>query len=360
MRHLNLFAFSLIFSTSGYGLTINMTIEGEDIRVDNVSLQQAITENIFYYIPTSGETYAGLKPTKKWVPTKEKTGGYITFTNGSNQQVDVPMSTVGDEFVWEGEGFSHDTSDIPNIGYEKCHTSQIPSGVLVQNFASSYWCTSPYSLVSLKETIPFYEVRPQLVIRKSQTLAAFKGKPEGVYIGSIEFPVAYFSYDDSVQVFRKQTLPPMIVTFQIDYIPEAFTSLVVTSENDGKMPPEYGSGTVKGETRFNIETIGYFNTGIKMKFDTSKDYSLTHESQTDKKIPYYVHCDTCEDKVIVGDNGKVTTSVLNNAGVVLAPVGSDNTRINYNLTVGYSDKTVNEVVTGGYSDSFVVIFGLDF
>lgn len=357
MRHLNLFALSLIFSASGYGLTINMTIEGEDLRIDNASVQ-AIS-GYLNYTPALGETYAGLKSTKKWVPIQIKTGSYITFTNGTTQVVDVPISTTGTEFVWEGEGFSLDTSDTTNLGYYSCPTSQIPSGISLDNSTSGD-CRSPYPLVSLKETIPFYEVRPMLLIRTFALLAAFKGKPEGVYIGSMELPITYFDYDDSLSLFTEQTLPPIIVTFQVDYIPETFTSLVVTSENDGKMPPEYGSGTVKGETRFNIETLGYFNTGIKMKFDTSKDYSLTHESQTDKKIPYYVHCDTCEDKVIVGDNGKVTTSVLNNAGVVLAPVGSDNTRINYNLTVGYSDKTVNEVVTGGYSDSFVVIFGLDF
>ncbi|EKQ3523506.1 hypothetical protein P4455_001131 [Vibrio parahaemolyticus] len=359
MRHLNLFAFSLIFSASGYGLTINMTIEGEDIRVDNAKLHFA-SEGFLFYIPTLGETYAGLKSTKKWIPMMIKEGGFITFTNGTTQVVDVPISTTGTEFVWEGGGFSPDTSDTPHLGHLICNTLQIPSGIYVDNNVHSNRCSSSYPLVSLKETIPFYEVRPELLIRKPEFLAAFKGKPEGVYISSMEIPVEYYDYDDSVSLFTLQTLPPIIVTFQLDYIPEAFTSLVVTSENDGKIPPEYGSGTVKGETRFNIETLGYFNTGIKMKFDTSKDYSLTHESQTDKKIPYYVHCDTCEYKVIVGDNGKVNTFVLNNAGVVLAPVGSDNTRINYNLTVGYSDKTVNEVVTGGYSDSFVVIFGLDF
>ncbi|EPW6947099.1 hypothetical protein ACWOYR_004602 [Vibrio parahaemolyticus] len=335
-----------------------MTIEGEDIRVDNARLDWA-SEEYLNYVSTLGETYAGLKSTKKWIPMLKKEGGFITFTNGTTQ-VDVPMSVAGTEFVWEGGGFSLDTSDTSYHGHLICDTSQIPSGIFLVGKAASDRCSSSYPLVSLKETIPFYEVRPMLSIRKFQFLAAFKGKPEGVYISSMEIPVEYYDYDDSVSLFTLQTLPPIIVTFQLDYIPEAFTSLVVTSENDGKIPPEYGSGTVKGETRFNIETLGYFNTGIKMKFDTSKDYSLTHESQTDKKIPYYVHCDTCEYKVIVGDNGKVTTSVLNNAGVVLAPVGSDNTRINYNLTVGYSDKTVNEVVTGGYSDSFVVIFGLDF
>ncbi|MEZ9417166.1 hypothetical protein AB4189_23880, partial [Vibrio sp. 10N.286.49.E1] len=169
----------------------------------------------------------------------------------------------------------------------------------------------------------------------------------------------YATKPNNMSVFTYRNLS-INLTFQVNYLPEAFTSLVVTPENGGVMPPQYGSGTVKGKTRFNIETLGYFNTGIKMKFDTSKDYSLTHDSQPDEKIPYYVHCDTCEDKVIIGDNGKATTAVLNNAGVVLAPVGSDKTRISYNLTVGYSDKSVNEVVTGGYSDSFVVIFGLDF
>ncbi|MDN4697061.1 hypothetical protein QYZ44_26635 [Vibrio parahaemolyticus] len=243
MRHLNLFAFSLIFSASGYGLTINMTIEGEDIRVDNAKLYWA-SESYLQYILTSGETYAGLKSTKKWIPMMIKKGDFITFTNGTTQ-VDVPISTTGTEFVWEGGGFSPDTSDTSHLGYLICDTSQIPSGIFVNNNVSSSRCSSAYPLVSLKETIPFYEVRPELLIRKSKMLAAFKGKPEGVYISSMEIPVEYYDYDDSVSLFALQTLPPIIVTFQLDYIPEAFTSLVVTSENDGKIPPEYGSGTVK-------------------------------------------------------------------------------------------------------------------
>lgn len=353
MRHLILFALSLVFSASSYALTVNVTVKGEDIRYENARSYAGS-----FYLTTASEIYSGLEPTKKWIPAVEKGSKLVTLTNGTSQ-AEVTVGIYGLEFDWGGLNSSIDTSDSSHgSGLEKgrCNPEQTSSGVLLSNSAANYTCISNYPVVSAKENIPFYFVRP--MFRLPDLLTALKGKPEGVYVGSLKVPVRYYFYN-SMSIFTYRNLS-LNLTFQVNYLPEVFTSLVVTPENGGVMPPQYGSGTVKGETRFNIETLGYFNTGIKMKFDTSKDYSLTHDSQTEKEIPYYVHCDTCEDKVIVGDNGKVTTSVLNNAGVVLAPVGSDKTRINYNLTVGYSDKTVNEVATGGYSDSFVVIFGLDF
>lgn len=353
MRYLILFALSLVFSASSYALTVNVTVKGEDIRYENARSYAGS-----FYLTTASEIYSGLEPTKKWIPAVEKGSKLVTLTNGTSQ-AEVTVGIYGLEFDWGGLNSSIDTSDSSHgSGLEKgrCNPEQTASGVLLNNSAANYTCISNYPVVSAKENIPFYFVRPMFQL--PDLLTALKGKPEGIYVGSLKVPVRYYFYN-SMSIFTYRNLS-LNLTFQVNYLPEVFTSLVVTPENGGVMPPQYGSGTVKGETRFNIETLGYFNTGIKMKFDTSKDYSLTHDSQTEKEIPYYVHCDTCEDKVIVGDNGKVTTSVLNNAGVVLAPVGSDKTRINYNLTVGYSDKTVNEVVTGGYSDSFVVIFGLDF
>lgn len=353
MRHSILFVLSLIFSASSYALTVNVTVKGEDIRYENARAY----DNSFY-LTTNSEVFSGLEPTKKWIPAVETGTQSITLTNGSTQ-AEATVSFSGIEFDWGGLNSSIDTSDFSHgngLEQARCNPAQTSSGVLLSNTVASYTCISNYPVMSAKEQIPFYFIRP--MFRLPDLLTALKGKPEGIYVGSLKVPVRYYFYN-SMSIFTYRNLS-LNLTFQVDYLPEVFTSLVVTPENGGVMPPQYGSGTVKGETRFNIETLGYFNTGIKMKFDTSKDYSLTHDSQTEKKIPYYVHCDTCQDKVIVGDNGKVTTAVLNNTGVVLAPVGSEKTRINYNLTVGYSDKTVNEVITGGYSDSFVVVFGLDF
>lgn len=281
----------------------------------------------------------------------------VTLTGPSSEQTTVQVLVQGLEYDWGS--LSNSTAINDKLGLESgyCSNSTTSSMTKILNNSMSS-CISSAAIISKSgsENIPFYFVRPIFEIKK--LLEALKGKAEGVYVGSVKVPFRYYFYNSmSILTYRNLSFN---LTFQVNYLPETFTSLIVTPENGGVMSPQYGSGTVKGETRFNIETLGYFNTGIKMKFDTSKTYSLTHDTQTEKKIPYYVHCDTCEDQVIVGDNGNVTTSVLNNAGVVLAPIGSDKTRINYNLTVGYSDKTVNEVVTGGYSDSFVVIFGLDF
>lgn len=353
MKHLILFVLSLIFSASSYALTVNVTVKGEDIRYENARAYAGS-----FYLTTTSEIFSGLEPTKKWIPAVEKGTTLVTLTNGTNQ-AEVNIGIYGLEFDWGGLNSSIDTSDSSHgSGLEKgqCSPEQTSSGVLLYNTAPSYTCISSYPVVNAKENIPFYFVRPMFQL--PDLLTALKGKPEGVYVGSLNVPVRYYFYN-SMSIFTYRNLL-LNLTFQVNYLPEVFTSLVVTPENGGVMPPQYGSGTVKGETRFNIETLGYFNTGIKMKFDNSKDYSLIHTSQTEKKIPYYVHCDTCDDKVIIDEKGKMTTSVLNNAGVVLAPVGSDKTKINFNLTVGYSDKTVNEVVTGSYSDSFVVVFGLDF
>ncbi len=351
MRHLILFALSLIFSASSYALTVNVLIKGGNITYENARVDASVPG-----VTTSSEIFSNLEPTKKWMPATTKVTKDITLTgSSSNQSTTAQVIIHGLEYDWGSISNASVSNNILGLENSVCNTSVTSNLISVVN-SSQVSCISNKAIISSKDNIPFYFVRPIFEIKN--LLMAFKGKSEGIYVGSLEVPVRYYFYNSmSVLTYRELSFN---LTFQVNYLPEVFTSLVVTPENGGVMPPQYGSGTVKGETRFNIETLGYFNSGIKMKFDTSKDYSLTHDTQTEKKIPYYVHCDTCEDKVIVGDKGKVTTSVLNNAGVVLAPVGSDKTRINYNLTVGYSDKTVNEVVTGGYSDSFVVIFGLDF
>ncbi|NVJ56722.1 MAG: hypothetical protein HWE19_10230 [Vibrionaceae bacterium] len=352
MKHLILLALGFIFSASSSALTINISVKGQNVRYEN-----SRDWGSGYYVATTSEIFSSLEPTKKWIPAMQQVNKNVTLTGPSSEQTTVQVLVQGLEYDWGS--LSNSTAINDKLGLESgyCSNSTTSSMTKILNNSMSS-CISSAAIISKSgsENIPFYFVRPIFEIKK--LLEALKGKAEGVYVGSVKVPFRYYFYNSmSILTYRNLSFN---LTFQVNYLPETFTSLIVTPENGGVMSPQYGSGTVKGETRFNIETLGYFNTGIKMKFDTSKTYSLTHDTQTEKKIPYYVHCDTCEDQVIVGDNGNVTTSVLNNAGVVLAPIGSDKTRINYNLTVGYSDKTVNEVVTGGYSDSFVVIFGLDF
>ncbi|HFQ5334909.1 TPA: hypothetical protein ACGVBC_001044 [Vibrio vulnificus] len=350
MRYLTLFIIPLIFSAFSHALTVNISINGDKITYENA----VVTENSNYR-PTSSEIIPGLAPTKKWIPAASSIAKNLTFTSSSDK-AEVEVEVWGLEY----DVGSLDTTLVRNDenGLEKTRCSLNRRGTsyrIMESFTDSS-CVAIYSINNTKENIPFFFIRPLFKIKN--LTESLKGKAEGVYVASIEIPVRYYFYNSmSILTYRNLSFH---LTFQINYVPETFTSLVVTPESGGVITPQYGSGTVKGETRFNIETLGYFNTGIKMKFETSKTYVLTHESQTDKKIPYYIHCDTCLDKVIIGDDGKTTTSVLTNAGVVLVPVGSDNMKINFNLTVGYTDKTVNEVVTGEYSDSFVVIFGLDF
>ena len=350
MRHLILLALFLVYSASSSALTVNISVTGDKIKYEN-----AVTAMNSTHKPTTSEIISGLEPTKKWIPAIATTNKKLTFVSSSDQ-AEVDVEIWGLEYDVGGLNTTLDLNPEYGLEDSRCSLRRIGTSfeILEQYYNSS--CISVNSINNVTENIPFYFVRPLFKVKNLS--GALKGKPEGVYVGSLKVPFRYYFYNSmSILTYRNLSFN---LTFQVNYIPEVFTSLVVTPENGGVMPPQYGSGTVKGETRFNIETLGYFNTGIKMKFDTSKDYSLTHASQTEKKIPYYIHCDTCDDKVIVDDKGKITTSVLNNAGVVLAPVGSDKTRISYNLTVGYSDKTVNEVVTGSYSDSFVVVFGLDF
>ncbi|EJE4188637.1 hypothetical protein M3922_004444 [Vibrio parahaemolyticus] len=350
MKQLVLFVLNLVICASSSALTVNISVKGDKITYENAVLTWNST-----HTPTTSEIISGLIPTQKWIPAFASTNKKLTFASSSDKaEVDVE--------VW---GLEYDVGSLNTTlelnreyGLEDSRCSIHRRGTSFQILLSHYdtSCISVNSISNTSENIPFYFVRPLFKIRN--LAESLKGKPEGIYIANMKVPFRYYFYNSmSILTYRNIDFN---LTFQINYIPEIFTSLVVTPENGGVITPQYSSGMVKGETRFNIETLGYFNNGIKMKFDTSKDYSLIHDSQTEKKIPYYIHCDICEDKIIVGDDGKITNSVLSNSGVVLAPVGSDKTRINYNISVGYSDKTISEVVSGDYSGSFVVIFGLDF
>ncbi|WP_394126264.1 hypothetical protein [Vibrio hepatarius] len=352
MRYLILLVLSLIFSASGNALTINITVKGDKVRYENSRDRGAGS-----FVATTSEIFSSLEPTNKWIPAILKVDKDVVLIGPSSEQVNLQVLVNGLEYDWGS--LNHSTVINANLGLEADYCSQTKTSSTITITTNSLQsCIASKALVSNKNAgnIPFYFVRP--VFEVKDLLDALKGKSEGVYIGSVKVPFRYYYYNSMSILTYKNLL--LNLTFKVNYIPEVFTSLVVIPENGGVMSPQYSYGKVKGETRFNIEVLGYFNAGIKMKIDTSKGYYLNHESQMDRNIPYYVRCDICEDKIIVGDNGKVTSSVLNNSGVVLVPVGSDKTKISYSLTVGYSDKTVHDVSTGTYSDSFVVIFGLDY
>ncbi len=352
MRHLILFALGLIFSTSSSALTINISIKGQNVQYEN-----SRDWGRGYYVATTSEIFSTLEPTQKWIPAMSRVSKEVTLKGVSSGTAKVQVVLHGLEYDWGSLNFTKEINN--NMGLEggSCSNSITSSTTII--FSSSHASCIGTSALKTNASLgnpPFYFVRPIFQINK--LLEGLRGQPEGIYTGSVNIPFRYYFYNDmSVLTYRNLT---MNLTFQVNYVPDVFSSLIVTPENGGIINPEYGSGTVEGFTRFNIEVKGYFSTGIKMKFDTSKDYSLAHSARPEKKIPYYIHCDTCEEKIIVKDNGKMNLSVLNDSGVVFNKAGSDKTSINYNLTIGYSEKTINDVISGSYSDNFVVIFGLDF
>ncbi|MEZ9417122.1 hypothetical protein AB4189_23620, partial [Vibrio sp. 10N.286.49.E1] len=190
MRHLILFVLPLICSASSYALTVNITVKGEDIRYENA------TPYAGSYLTTTSEVLSGLEPTKKWLPAVEKGTKSITLTNGSTR-AEAKVSFYGFEFNWGGFNSSVDTSDSSHgFGLEKtrCNPVQTSSGVLLVNNTASNTCISNYPVVSVKENIPFYFIRPMFQI--SDLLSALRGKPEGTYIGSVKIPLRYYFYNN--------------------------------------------------------------------------------------------------------------------------------------------------------------------
>ncbi len=235
MRYLILFVFSLIFSASSYALTVNVTVKGDNIRYENARSHASSS-----YLATTSEIFSGLEPTTKWIPAFEQITKSVTFTNGTAQaQVNVAIN--GLEYDWGGLNTTINTSDTAHgSGLEKgkCIPEQASSGVLLSSTVANNTCISSYSIANTKENIPFYFIRP--LFQLSNLLTALKGKPEGIYVGSVTVPFRYYFYNSmSVLTYRNLSLN---LTFQVNYLPEVFTSLVVTPENGGVMMPVYGSG----------------------------------------------------------------------------------------------------------------------
>ncbi|WP_076409544.1 hypothetical protein [Shewanella sp. UCD-KL12] len=333
-----------------YAITVNININGDNVKYENARLDKG------NYISTASEFVSNLEPTSSWLPASSSKELNFNLFGPDKKNASLHVQLTGLEFDWAGSSSNSDSINNTVMGLESgiCNT-YILAGTKVQLTSDSSSCISNRFINSASELNPFYFVRPIFKVHSFSTLT---GLPEGVYVGSEIIKYRYYYYNKhNVFTYRELSFD---LTFQISYTPSVFSSLEVVAENGGIIEPKYETDKVKGETKYNVVASGFFDTGIKMKFDTGGNYSLIHESDSTSIIPYYIHCSTCDNKVIVGDDGKVVSAVLSSSGIVNVPVGGNHNTISFDLVVGYRNREFNEVITGRYSASFNVIFGLDF
>ncbi|CAH0527335.1 hypothetical protein [Vibrio hippocampi] len=339
-----------------HAATLNITVQG-----DSVTYENANTFSGDIYRVTSAQSYAGLEPTNRWFPSATKTTQTLTLNGLNGETVSTNMTLHGFEYDWGGVSLT--SSANTNTGLEPgfCTTSSTSSSTLAV-YSTSSGDTTCASSIELNNAAafqtPFFFVRPLFSV--DDLMTALSGKPEGTYSATFHVSFKYYYYNQqSVLTYRTLSMP---ITLMVTYMPNILRSLNVYSPDAGVMEPEYTPSNVKGQTSYKVEATGYFNNGLKMQFDTSKDYQLMHEGggngATDK-IPYYITCSTCSDYQQIVVDGTVTTAVGANSGVVTAPTGADKSTVNYELTIGYENRTIDQVKTGQYSDSFTVLFAVD-
>lgn len=346
----------LFTSLHSQAVTINLTIIGDKVNYENAKPFSSVTKG---YALTSSEIYNNLQPTKKWITALNKVKQNISLS-GPESGAKLSFDLIGLEYDLASDKFTN-VSNNSMLGLEsrQCSAEQpISGGTRVFDTSSGeVRCIGHYVHTSSVGYTPFFFVRPVFKIDENALMEELKGKASGTYYANINVPFRYYFYtDNDVFTYRNLHLP---ISFQVHFTPGYLQSVSVTSPTNGIILPNYENGVVKGEAKYIVKAQGYFNSGLKMRFDTLKSYQLTHDSDSTSTIPYYVKCQTCNRQDIISD-GVMTPAVSGDGGVVVKLINGDNAQLNYELLVGYDERTIDQVKTGNYRDSFTVLFALDF
>lgn len=212
---------------------------------------------------------------------------------------------------------------------------------------------------------PFVGFRPLFKKRDdAAVISLFKNSraPKGIYRGMIQSSVTYDYIRDGVRV--RQTVP-FITELVYNYNPAIINSVNIISGNGVIEPRYYGypQKLVGGETNYQLQVLGDFQSGLKMGLRSSKHldglYALRSAEEEsrgrDTKITYNVRCTNgCMGSGEIVKDGQAMIGDTNNRIDIIPAEPTENATINININFG--NKPLSEIQNGLYQDSFVLVF----
>lgn len=336
--------YSLICASPlAYSSTLNIDIEGQQLRFEN-----ALSLGASSYTLSDWTVASGLTPTKRFLP-----GAYlsnkpdkITLSSASGQSVEAPISVNGLQYNVSSNSYTRTDNALVN---PTCTISQVSGNTVHLEDGTTQTCNADFSLDYTESITPFYFYRPTFNLDTAALLAAFNGKPKGVYVGTIQADIKY--YYESLGGALTYRVIPEVFTVNVNYVPNTLESIEVSG--DGIMEPVYDTDnhTVSADTTFNITALGQFSTGLYITL-LSHDFELK-SSVGETTIPLSVTClqSNCEDQVWIKDGVSQLES-----DETSYTIDTPSNVINFDLKVSYQDIPSTEVETGAYTGSFTVMF----
>ncbi|VFB08375.1 Uncharacterised protein [Aeromonas salmonicida] len=325
-----------------YAFTLNGNIANGRVTWDNL-------------VPSHGESslstwspISGLTPTEKWRPgfmASPQASPDITLTNGGNS-VTFALSLTGIEYNTGSNSIANMTPSAPATG---CTEQGVTGNVIY--LIGEWHCSYDQLINNGALKTPFFFLRPLFNIDSSAVLAAFAGKPEGLYTGVMPMSTRYFYYTASGALTYRDLRQSFSV--QIRLKPAYISSISLIGS--GILVPTYDkvAKTVSATTTFDVNATGYFDKGIKMML-MPRSYRLTHPTSS-KNIPYSIKC----TGVACSSSSLVVAGTLNTANSILS-AGTDKSRVDFKLDISYDNIAAANIESGRYTDSFLVLFETDF
>ncbi|OBS97160.1 hypothetical protein A9261_11110 [Vibrio tasmaniensis] len=333
----------LLLGAPSYAATLNIKIEGQQIRFEN-----AITLGGNNYTLSDWSIASGLTTTSQFLPSAFVTDkpDTMTLTSYSGQSVEAAIAVNGLQYNTASNPFTRgDNLFVTPL----CSQSQLSGNIVTLHDNDTQNCSADFSLDYSQSITPFYFYRPTFNIDTASLLNALQGQAKGVYTATIPADIKYY-YRSAGGALTYRILPD-VFTVNIDYTPNSLESIDVVG--DGVLSPVYDTTnhTVSAQTTFNITALGQFSTGLSMTLLTN-EFELTSASGK-TSIPYSIQCNeaNCEDT----DWVKSGVNQLDNSQTSYV-IQSPSSVINFDLNVNYQNIPSTDVETGTYSGNFTVMF----
>lgn len=274
------------------------------------------------------------------------------FSNGSNT-VRLGFQLSGIEVVLSDSFTREDLGTGASVTIEGNTYQTIGSGLA--NVKINY----------SRDVTPFVSFRPkfrnfdadQFIEKFTQAKA-----PKGIYKAKLQNAFAYEYYRNGARI--KQVVP-FEVNISFNYNPAILNSVTIVSGNGVIEPRYYGypEKLVGGETSYQLQVNGDFQSGLKMGLRSSKHLdglfalrpvdATTHS--TDTNITYNVRCTNgCDGNGEIIRDGQAMIDDTNNRIDILPVDPTQSATIGININFG--NKPLADIPNGLYQDSFVLIF----
>ena len=318
-----------------HSTTLRGEIEGKALDWNNVQSSAGNT-----YVPSFWTPVNGLSPTFSWTPGALTAASPTLLTLTGPDNVTIDVSVLGFEYHMGEASFA--PSGLPST-LPTCTESSV-AGSWVR-LTGSAGCGYDETLISNASVNPYSFIRPILELDESQVIAAFQGKPVGLYRGSFSVSSFYhYAHSNGVETRHVSQHP---IVFELNYAPDEITDVHIVG--DGVLDTDYNriQKTLSGEAQFRGVAQGFFSSGLKVSLIPGRvNYEMMGPNGS--AFPYSIDCAFCKQTKLVSDG-----SVINSESIIRA---QDASSVNFTIDVSFSDVDIDSVDEGTYSDSFVLMF----